>query len=155
MKTLVKETLAKRLTVVVLALAAIVGICAFSFSGVQDNAWADDEEVIDAWTDLNTMRNSDNGKMRLDIAWPVEGETTCKATITNLTGNQIPASTLYLNTDKGIEMTASFKDEIGAGGTATRATPGLPAYRSPQRPPRRLARRSAPGPYDGNAPRAG
>ena len=119
MKTPVKELLTSRLAIIALALAAIVGICAFSFSGVQDNAWADDEEVIDTWADLNTTRNSDNGKMRLDISWPGEGEATCKATITNLTGEPIPASTLYLNTVKGIEMTASFGDEIGAGGTAT------------------------------------
>ena len=119
MKTPVKELLTSRLAIIALALAAIVGICAFSFSGVQDNAWADDEEVIDTWADLNTTRNSDNEKMRLDISWPGEGEATCKATITNLTGEPIPASTLYLNTVKGIEMTASFGDEIGAGGTAT------------------------------------
>ena len=119
MKTPVKELLTSRLAIIALALAAIVGICAFSFSGVQDNAWADDEEVIDTWADLNTTCNSDNEKMRLDISWPGEGEATCKATITNLTGEPIPASTLYLNTVKGIEMTASFGDEIGAGGTAT------------------------------------
>lgn len=118
MKTPVKELLTSRLAIIALALAAIVGMCAFSFSGVQDNAWADDEEVIDTWTDLNTDNNSDSGTLELVISWSAE-KGTWLASITNHAGDPIPPSTLNLTTRNGTGMAASFKDEIGAGGTVT------------------------------------
>ena len=52
MKIQVKETLARRLTVFVLTLAAIVGVCAFTFSGTQNYAWAEGEEPIAIWTSV-------------------------------------------------------------------------------------------------------
>ena len=49
MKIQVKETLARRRTVFVLTLAAIVGVCAFTFSGTQNYAWAEGEGPIATW----------------------------------------------------------------------------------------------------------
>ena len=52
MKTQVKETLARHRTVFVLTLAAIVGVCAFTFSGTQNYAWAEGEEPIATWNSV-------------------------------------------------------------------------------------------------------
>ncbi|MGN8853684.1 hypothetical protein [Collinsella sp. HCP28S3_H5] len=52
MKIQVKETLARRLPVFVLTLAAIVGVCVFTFSGTQNYAWAEGEEPIATWNSV-------------------------------------------------------------------------------------------------------
>ena len=52
MKMQVKETLARRRTVFVLTLAAIVGVCAFTFSGTQNYAWAEGEGPIATWSSV-------------------------------------------------------------------------------------------------------
>lgn len=52
MKIQVKETLARRRTVFVLTLAAIVGVCAFTFSGAQNYAWAEGEGPIATWNEV-------------------------------------------------------------------------------------------------------
>ena len=46
MKIQAKETLARRRTVFVLTLAAIVGVCAFTFSGTQNYAWAEARDPL-------------------------------------------------------------------------------------------------------------
>ncbi|MGN0261628.1 MAG: InlB B-repeat-containing protein [Eggerthellaceae bacterium] len=115
MKTLVKETLAKRLTVVVLALAAIVGICAFAFSGTHNNAWAEGEGPIATWNEVKApgygvvKANEKNLSLEIIIA---SSNDHLEAHITNNDGDTIPPSVLELTTEDGSVLTAYFGEDI-------------------------------------------
>ena len=116
MKTLVKETLAKRLTVVVLALAAIVGVCAFAFSGTHNNAWAEGEGPIATWNSVpepgvvgvpaNAGKN-----LTLEIKQASSSDH-LEAHFTNNDGDTIPPSVLELTTEDGSVLTAYFGEDI-------------------------------------------
>ena len=116
MKTLVKETLAKRLTVVVLALAAIVGACAFAFSGTHNNAWAEGEGPIATWNSVpepgvvgvpaNAGKN-----LTLEIKQASSSDH-LEAHFTNNDGDTIPPSVLKLTTEDGSVLTACFGEDI-------------------------------------------
>ena len=116
MKIQAKETLARRLTVFVLTLAAIVGVCAFTFSGTQNYAWAEGEEPIATWNrDLTPESYSfpdDNGlNLSLSIARASSSDY-LEAHITNNGGDTIPPSVLELTTVDGSVLTAYFGEDI-------------------------------------------
>ena len=66
MKIQVKETLARRRTVFVLTLAAIVGVCAFTFSGTQNYAWAEGEGPIATWNREPKRREMASSKQQVE-----------------------------------------------------------------------------------------
>ena len=120
MKIQVKETLARRRTVFFLTLAAIVGVCAFTFSGTQNYAWAEGEGPIATWNrDLTPESYSfpdDNGlNLSLSIARASSSDY-LEAHITNNGGDTIPPSVLELTTNDGQTLIAKFTDPIPNGG---------------------------------------
>lgn len=120
MKIQVKETLARRLTVVVLTLAAIVGVCAFTFSGTQNYAWAEGEEPIATWTSVPEPGDggvpANVGKhLTLEIKQASSSDQ-LEAHITNNDGDTIPPSVLELTTGDGSVLTAYFDSPISPGG---------------------------------------
>lgn len=120
MKIQVKETLARHRTVFVLTLAAIVGVCAFTFSGTQNYAWAEGEGPIATWNrDLTPESYSfpdDNGlNLSLSIARASSSDY-LEAHITNNGGDTIPPSVLELTTNDGQTLIAKFTDPIPNGG---------------------------------------
>ena len=110
MKIQVKETLARRLTVVVLTLAAIVGVCAFTFSGTQNYAWAEGEEPIATWTSVPEpgvggvpAKVGKNLTLEIKVA---SSSDHLEAHFTNNDGDTIPPSVLELTTEDGSVLTA-------------------------------------------------
>lgn len=120
MKIQVKETLVRRRTVFFLTLAAIVGVCAFTFSGTQNYAWAEGEEPIATWNRVLTPESSsipdDNGlNLSLSIIRASSSDY-LEAYITNNGGDTIPPSVLKLTTNDGQTLIAKFTDPIPNGG---------------------------------------
>lgn len=120
MKIQVKETLARRLTVFVLALAAIVGVCAFTFSGTQNYAWAEGEEPIATWTSVPEpgvggvpAKVGKNLTLEIKVA---SSSDHLEAHFTNNDGDTIPPSVLELTTEDGSVLTAYFDSPISPGG---------------------------------------
>ena len=115
MKIQVKETLARRRTVFVLTLAAIVGVCAFTFSGTQNYAWAEGEGPIATWNGVLTPGDvvPETGGKNLPLEIKVAGSGDhLEAHITNNGGDTIPPSVLELTTEDGSVLTAYFGDDI-------------------------------------------
>ena len=116
MKIQVKETLARRLTVVVLTLAAIVGVCAFTFSGTQNYAWAEGEEPIATWTSVpepgvGVVPANVGKNLTLEIKQASSGDH-LEAHFTNNDRDTIPPSVLELTTEDGSVLTAYFGEDI-------------------------------------------
>ena len=115
MKIQVKETLARRRTVFVLTLAAIVGVCAFTFSGTQNYAWAEGEGPIATWnrdlTPGDVVPETGGKNLPLEIKVAGSGDH-LEAHITNNGGDIIPPSVLKLTTDEGSVLTARFNSPI-------------------------------------------
>ena len=116
MKMQVKETLARRRTVFVLTLAAIVGVCAFTFSGTQNYAWAKGEEPIATWTSVPEpgvggvpAKVGKNLTLEIKVA---SSSDHLEAHFTNNDGDTIPPSVLELTTEDGSVLTAYFGDDI-------------------------------------------
>ena len=116
MKIQAKETLARRLTVFVLTLAAIVGVCAFTFSGTQNYAWAEGEGPIATWN--STPAPGDVGvpatggkNLTLEIRQTSSGDH-LEAHIMNNGNDAIPPSVLELTTEDGSVLTAYFGEDI-------------------------------------------
>ena len=128
MKIQVKETLARRLTVFVLTLAAIVGVCAFTFSGTQNYAWAEGEEPIATWTSVpepgvggvpaNVGKN-----LTLEIKQASSGDH-LEAHFTNNDRDTIPPSVLELTTEDGSVLTAYFGEDISPTNQAASSIAG-------------------------------
>lgn len=118
-KIQVKDTLARRLTIFVLTLAAIVGVCAFTFSGTQNYAWAEDEGPIATWNrvpapgDIGVPANDRH--LTLEIRQTSSGDH-LEAHITNNDEDTIPPSVLELTTGDGSILTAYFGSPISTGG---------------------------------------
>ncbi len=116
MKTQVKETLARRLTVFVLTLAAIVGVCAFTFSGTQNYAWAEGEvPPIATWNSVPDPYSvgvpANDRNFTLEIRQTSSGDH-LEAHIANNDGDAIPPSVLELTTEDGSVLTAYFGEDI-------------------------------------------
>lgn len=116
MKIQVKETLARRLPVFVLTLAAIVGVCAFTFSGAQNYAWAEDEGPIATWNRVPAPGDvgvpATGGKnLTLEIRQTSSGDH-LEAHIMNNGNDPIPPSVLKLTTKEGSVLTARFDSDI-------------------------------------------
>lgn len=115
MKIQVKETLARRLPVFVLTLAAIVGVCAFTFSGTQNYAWAEDEGPIATWNRVPAPEDGGvpaNGRsLTLEIKRASSSDH-LEAHITNNGGDTIPPSVLELTTGDESVLTAYFGEDI-------------------------------------------
>lgn len=114
-KVQVKDTLARRLTVFVLTLAAIVGVCAFTFSGTQNYAWAEDEGPIATWNrvpapgDVGVPANDRHLTLEIKKA---SSSDNLEAHIANNDRNTIPPSVLELTTVDGSVLTAYFGEDI-------------------------------------------
>ena len=119
MKIQVKETLARRRTVFVLTLAALVVVCAFTFSGTQNYAWAEGDGPIATWTrDLtpgDVVPETGGKNLPLEIKVAGSGDH-LEAHITNNGGDTIPPSVLELTTNDGQTLIAKFTDPIPNGG---------------------------------------
>ena len=116
MKIQVKETLARRRTVFVLTLAAIVGVCAFTFSGTQNYAWAEGEGPIATWSSVPAPEDggvpATAGKnLTLEIK-KASSSDHLEAHIANNGGDTIPPSVLELTTVDGSVLTAYFGEDI-------------------------------------------
>lgn len=116
MKIQVKETLARRLPVFVLTLAAIVGVCVFTFSGTQNYAWAEDEGPIATWNRVPAPGDvgvpATGGKnLTLEIRQTSSGDH-LEAHIMNNGNDAIPPSVLELTTEDGSVLTAYFGEDI-------------------------------------------
>lgn len=116
MKIQVKETLARRLPVFVLTLAAIVGVCVFTFSGTQNYAWAEDEGPIATWNRVPAPGDvgvpATGGKnLTLEIRQTSSGDH-LEAHIMNNGNDPIPPSVLELTTEDGSVLTAYFGEDI-------------------------------------------
>ncbi|MGO4984410.1 InlB B-repeat-containing protein [Collinsella sp. Sow4_E3] len=119
MKIQAKETLARRRTVFVLTLAAIVGVCAFTFSGTQNYAWAEGEEPIATWNEVKApgygVVEANEKNLSLEIKIDSRNDH-LEAHITNNDGGPIPPSVLELTTNDGQTLIAKFTDPIPNGG---------------------------------------
>lgn len=119
MKIQVKETLARRRTVFVLTLAAIVGVCAFTFSGAQNYAWAEGEGPIATWNEVKApgygVVKANEKNLSLEIK-KASSSDHLEAHITNNDGGPIPPSVLELTTNDGQTLIAKFTDPIPNGG---------------------------------------
>ena len=116
MKMQVKETLARRRTVFVLTLAAIVGVCAFTFSGTQNYAWAEGEGPIATWSSVPAPEDggvpATAGKnLTLEIK-KASSSDHLEAHIANNGGDTIPPSVLELTTVDESVLTAYFGEDI-------------------------------------------
>ena len=127
MKIQVKETLARRRTVFVLTLAAIVGVCAFTFSGTQNYAWAEGEGPIATWNRVLTpgyvVPETGGKNLPLEIKVAGSGDH-LEAHITNNDGDTIPPSVLELTTEDGSVLTAYFDSPVPLGGNAASSIKG-------------------------------
>ncbi|MGF0114591.1 InlB B-repeat-containing protein [Collinsella sp. SGI.033] len=127
MKIQVKETLARRRTVFVLTLAAIVGVCAFTFSGTQNYAWAEGEGPIATWNRVLTpgyvVPETGGKNLPLEIKVAGSGDH-LEAHITNNDGDTIPPSVLELTTEDGSVLTARFDTPISLGENAASSIEG-------------------------------
>lgn len=119
MKIQVIETLARRRTVFFLTLAAIVGVCAFTFSGAQNYAWAEGEGPIATWnrdlTPGDVVPETGGKNLPLEIKVAGSGDH-LEAHITNNGGDAIPPSVLELTTNDGQTLIAKFTYPIPNGG---------------------------------------
>lgn len=119
MKIKAKETLARRRTVFVLTLAAIVGVCAFTFSGTQNYAWAEGETPIATWNEVKApgygVVEANEKNLSLEIKIDSLNDH-LEAHITNNDGGPIPPSVLELTTNDGQTLIAKITDPIPNGG---------------------------------------
>ena len=116
MKIQVKETLTRRRTVFVLTLAAIVGVCAFTFSGTQNYAWAEGEEPIATWDNVpepgvGGVPATAGKNLTLEIKRASSSDQ-LEAHFMNNDGDTIPPSVLELTTEDGSVLTAYFGEDI-------------------------------------------
>ena len=115
MKMQVKETLARRRTVFVLTLAAIVGVCAFTFSGTQNYAWAEGETPIATWNEVKApgygVVKANEKNLSLEIKIDSSNDH-LEAHFTNNGGDTIHPSVLELTTEDGSVLTAYFGEDI-------------------------------------------
>ena len=115
MKIQVKETLARRRTVFVLTLAAIVGVCAFTFSGTQNYAWAEGETPIATWNEVKApgygVVKANEKNLSLEIKIDSSNDH-LEAHFTNNGGDTIHPSVLELTTEDGSVLTAYFGEDI-------------------------------------------
>ena len=116
MKIQVKETLARRRTVFVLTLAAIVGVCAFTFSGTQNYAWAEGEGPIATWNSVpepgvGSVPATAGKNLTLEIKRASSSDH-LEAHFMNNDGDTIPPSVLELTTEDGSVLTAYFGEDI-------------------------------------------
>lgn len=115
MKMQVKETLARRRTVFVLTLAAIVGVCAFTFSGTQNYAWAEGETPIATWNEVKApgygVVKANEKNLSLEIKIDSSNDH-LEAHFTNNGGDTIHPSVLELTTENGSVLTAYFGEDI-------------------------------------------
>ena len=116
MKMQVKETLARRRTVFVLTLAAIVGVCAFTFSGTQNYAWAEGEGPIATWNSVpepgvGSVPATAGKNLTLEIKRASSSDH-LEAHFMNNDGDTIPPSVLELTTEDGSVLTAYFGEDI-------------------------------------------
>ncbi len=119
MKIQVKETLARRRTVFFLTLAAIVGVCAFTFSGTQNYAWAEGKTPIATWNEVKAPGYGvvEANEKNLSIEIKIDSRNDhLEAHITNNDGGPIPPSVLELTTNDGQTLIAKFTDPIPNGG---------------------------------------
>ena len=119
MKIQAKETLARRRTVFFLTLAAIVGVCAFTFSGTQNYAWAEGETPIATWNEVKApgygVVEANEKNLSLEIKIDSLNDH-LEAHITNNDGGPIPPSVLELTTNDGQTLIAKITDPIPNGG---------------------------------------
>lgn len=116
MKIQVKETLARHRTVFVLTLAAIVGVCAFTFSGTQNYAWAEGEGPIATWNSVpepgvGGVPATAGKNLTLEIKRASSSDD-LEAFIMNNGNDPIPPSVLELTTEEGSVLTARFDSPI-------------------------------------------
>lgn len=116
MKIQVKETLARRRTVFFLTLAAIVGVCAFTFSGTQNYAWAEGEGPIATWNSVpepgvGGVPATAGKNLTLEIKRASSSDD-LEAFIMNNGNDPIPPSVLELTTEDGSVLTAYFGEDI-------------------------------------------
>ena len=128
MKIQVKETLARRRTVFFLTLAAIVGVCAFTFSGTQNYAWAEGEEPIATWDSVaepgaGGVSATAGKNLTLEIKRASSSDY-LEAFIMNNGNDPIPPSVLELTTEDGSVLTASFNSDIFQGQQAASSIKG-------------------------------
>lgn len=127
MKIQVKETLARRRTVFVLTLAAIVGVCAFTFSGTQNYAWAEGEGPIATWDNVpepgvGGVPATAGKNLTLEIKRASSSDQ-LEAYIMN-NDIDIPPSVLELTTEDGSVLTAYFDSPIPLGENAASSIKG-------------------------------
>ena len=128
MKIQVKETLARRRTVFVLTLAAIVGVCAFTFSGTQNYAWAEGEGPIATWNSVpepgvGSVPATAGKNLTLEIKRASSSDH-LEAHFMNNDGDTIPPSVLELTTEDGSVLTAYFDSPVPLGGNAASSIKG-------------------------------
>ena len=127
MKIQVKETLARRRTVFVLTLAAIVGVCAFTFSGTQNYAWAEGEGPIATWNEVKApgygVVKANEKNLSLEIKIDSSNDH-LEAHFTNNDGDTIHPSVLELTTEDGSVLTAYFDSPVPLGGNAASSIKG-------------------------------
>ena len=127
MKIQVKETLARRRTVFVLTLAAIVGVCAFTFSGTQNYAWAEGETPIATWNEVKApgygVVKANEKNLSLEIKIDSSNDH-LEAHFTNNGGDTIHPSVLELTTEDGSVLTAYFDSPVPLGGNAASSIKG-------------------------------
>ncbi|MGO5255022.1 MULTISPECIES: InlB B-repeat-containing protein [unclassified Collinsella] len=116
MKIQVKETLARRRTVFFLTLTAIVGVCAFTFSGTQNYAWAEGEGPIATWNSapepgVGGVPATAGKNLTLEIKRASSSDD-LEAFIMNNGNDPIPPSVLKLTTEEGSVLTARFVSPI-------------------------------------------
>lgn len=127
MKIQVKETLARRRTVFVLTLAAIVGVCAFTFFGTLNYAWAEGEEPIATWDNVpepgvGGVPATAGKNLTLEIKRASSSDQ-LEAYIMN-NDIDIPLSVLELTTEDGSVLTAYFDSPIPLGENAASSIKG-------------------------------
>lgn len=127
MKIQVKETLARRRTVFVLTLAAIVGVCAFTFSGTQNYAWAEGEGPIATWNSVpepgvGGVPATAGKNLTLEIKRASSSDY-LEAHIMN-NDIDIPPSVLELTTNDGSVLTAYFRGDIPSANQAVSSIEG-------------------------------
>lgn len=115
MKIQVKETLARRRTVFFLTLAAIVGVCAFTFSGTQNYAWAEGEEPIATWDSVaEPGAGGVSANVGKDLTLEIKRASSSDQLEAYIMNNDIdiPPSVLELTTEDGSVLTARFDSPI-------------------------------------------
>lgn len=114
MKIQVKETLARRRTVFVLMLATIVGVCAFTFSGTQNYAWAEGEGPIATWSSVPAPGNVGVPANDRHLTLEIKKASSSDHLEAHFMNNDIdiPPSVLELTTVDGSALTAYFGEGI-------------------------------------------